>query len=157
MVMSQSGRNDSSMDPFGPNRNEFLIQPYPYSTWQSHKTKRDLVQELDQRLNTHIPGATFNITQPIIDTSTEIATGSSADLAVIITPDVSILRRLAGEVLDVVRQVAGAAIPMGPFAHYFKLQALPRAYFPILVAILLGYMTLTQLMKGFYARRFGWQ
>ena len=51
----------------------------------------------------------------------------------------------------------GIFIPMGPFAHYFKLQALPLGYFPILVAILLGYMTLTQLMKRFYTRRFGWQ
>jgi P-type Mg2+ transporter len=51
----------------------------------------------------------------------------------------------------------GLFLPMGPFAHYFKLQALPLAYFPLLIAILLGYMTLTQLMKRFYARRFGWQ
>jgi len=34
---------------------------------------------------------------------------------------------------------------------------LPGAYFPILVVIVLGYMTLTQLVKGFYERRFGWQ
>lgn len=51
----------------------------------------------------------------------------------------------------------GIFLPMGPLAHYFKLQALPLSYFPILVAILLGYMTLTQLMKGFYTRRYGWQ
>ena len=63
-----------------------------------------------QRLNSHIPGATFNITQPIIDTSTEIATGSSADLAVIVTgPDLSVLRRLAADVLNMVRTVPGAA------------------------------------------------
>jgi Mg2+-importing ATPase len=51
----------------------------------------------------------------------------------------------------------GIFIPMGPLAHYFKLQALPPTYFPILAAILLGYVTLTQLMKHFYTRRFGWQ
>ncbi|SCX37334.1 Mg2+-importing ATPase [Nitrosospira sp. Nsp1] len=51
----------------------------------------------------------------------------------------------------------GIFIPMGPFAKYFKLQALPLAYFPILAAILLGYMILTQAMKGFYIRRYGWQ
>jgi Mg2+-importing ATPase len=51
----------------------------------------------------------------------------------------------------------GIFLPMGPIANYFKLQALPLSYFPILAVILLGYMTLTQLMKGFYARRFGWQ
>jgi Mg2+-importing ATPase len=51
----------------------------------------------------------------------------------------------------------GIFIPMGPFAHYFKLQALPLTYFPILVAILAGYMVLTQGMKQYYTRRFGWQ
>ncbi|STQ91193.1 magnesium-translocating P-type ATPase [Iodobacter fluviatilis] len=51
----------------------------------------------------------------------------------------------------------GILLPMGPWAHYFKLQALPLAYFPCLIAILLGYITLTQIMKGIYARRYGWQ
>jgi Mg2+-importing ATPase len=51
----------------------------------------------------------------------------------------------------------GIFIPMGPFAHYFKLQALPLSYFPILIAILAAYMVLTQLMKRYYTRRFGWQ
>ena len=51
----------------------------------------------------------------------------------------------------------GILIPMGPVAHYFKLQALPLAYFPILLAMLAGYMALTQLMKRFYSRRYGWQ
>src|SRR5215471_7217014 len=32
-VMSQSGRNDSGTDPFGPNRNELLINLRPYDTW----------------------------------------------------------------------------------------------------------------------------
>ncbi len=51
----------------------------------------------------------------------------------------------------------GIFLPMGPLAHAFKLQALPLGYFPFLVLIVLGYMGLTQAMKGFYARRFGWQ
>ncbi|BCB26272.1 magnesium-translocating P-type ATPase [Sulfurimicrobium lacus] len=51
----------------------------------------------------------------------------------------------------------GIFIPMGPFAHYFKLQALPLAYFPVLIVVLAGYMVLTQGMKRYYTRRFGWQ
>jgi len=51
----------------------------------------------------------------------------------------------------------GIFIPMGPVAHYFKLQALPLSYFPMLVGLLLGYMLLTQAMKSFYTKRFGWQ
>ncbi|RTL39618.1 MAG: magnesium-translocating P-type ATPase [Burkholderiales bacterium] len=51
----------------------------------------------------------------------------------------------------------GIFLPMGPLAHYFKLQALPPLYFVFLPAILLAYMGLTQAVKGFYSRRFGWQ
>src|SRR5262249_34068120 len=63
-VMSQSGRNDSGTDPFGPNRNELLICLQPYGAWQSGRTKRDLVEELGQKLRAAIPGATLNFTQP---------------------------------------------------------------------------------------------
>jgi len=52
---------------------------------------------------------------------------------------------------------AGILIPMSPFASYFKLQSLPLAYFPWLAVILLGYAALTQTMKGWYTRRYGWQ
>jgi Mg2+-importing ATPase len=51
----------------------------------------------------------------------------------------------------------GIFIPMGPFAEYFKLQALPTSYFLLLVVILLAYMTLVQLMKHFYSSKYGWQ
>src|SRR2546426_2032565 len=110
MVMSQTGRNESGTDPFGPNRNEFLVDLQPYRTWQPGKRKADLVEELSLRLRADIPGAALNFTQPIIDTSTEIATGSSADLALIISgPDLQVLRTLAKQSLDLIRQIRGAA------------------------------------------------
>ena len=46
---------------------------------------------------------------------------------------------------------------MGPLAGHFKLQALPPLYFALLPLTMLGYMALTQAMKGFYRRRWGWQ
>jgi Mg2+-importing ATPase len=51
----------------------------------------------------------------------------------------------------------GLWLPWGPLAGYFKLQALPGAYYGWLLAILLGYGTLTTLMKRVYIRRYGWQ
>jgi P-type Mg2+ transporter len=60
-------------------------------------------------------------------------------------------------VMTGVIMAAGVFLPMGPFAHYFKLQALPPLYFALLPLILLGYMGLTQAMKAFYTRRYGWQ
>ncbi|MBO0797336.1 MAG: efflux RND transporter permease subunit [Blastocatellia bacterium] len=109
-VMSQSGRNDSGTDPFGPNRNELLVDLKPYDTWPRGKTKRELVEELGRKLRDSIPGATFNFTQPIIDTSTEMATGSSADLAVIITgSDLKKLRETATRTLAMLQGVRGSA------------------------------------------------
>ncbi len=60
-------------------------------------------------------------------------------------------------VMTLLTMLIGIAIVMGPLAHYFRLQALPLAYFGWLMVILLGYMGLTQWMKGFYSRHFGWQ
>jgi cobalt-zinc-cadmium resistance protein CzcA len=109
-VMSQTGRNDSGTDPFGPNRNEFLVDLHPYATWPSGRDKAGLVDELSRRLHDAIPGVALNFTQPIIDTSTEIATGSSADLAVIISgTDLGQLRALAQQTLALLRAVPGAA------------------------------------------------
>jgi heavy metal efflux system protein len=109
-VTSQSGRNDDGTDPYGPNRNEFFVALAPYDRWPSGRRKADLVEELSQRLRSHIPGAFFSFTQPIIDNVTEAVTGSPADLAVIITgPDLQELRRLANRTLEVLSGVPGAA------------------------------------------------
>jgi len=51
----------------------------------------------------------------------------------------------------------GVFLPMGPLAHWFKLQALPPVFFAYVAAMLAGYVALTQAMKAYYIRRFGWQ
>ena len=60
-------------------------------------------------------------------------------------------------VMTLVIMAIGIFLPMGPLADYFKLQALPSAYFIWLAGILLGYCLLTTAMKRFYIHRFGWQ
>jgi Mg2+-importing ATPase len=76
------------------------------------------------------------------------------------TPKIPFLQSRAATPLLVMTGVimaVGIFLPMGPLAHYFKLQALPSLYFVFLPVILLAYMALTQAVKGFYIRRFGWQ
>jgi len=51
----------------------------------------------------------------------------------------------------------GIILPMSPLASYFKLQALPLSYFPWLLAILIAYGALIQVMKKWYTQRYGWQ
>ena len=109
-VASQAGRNDSGTDPFGPNRIEFLVTLKPYEEWPAGRTKAMLVEDLARLFSEQAPGASYNITQPIIDTVTEAVTGSSADLAILfIGPDLYTLRGLARKTLAIVRQVRGAA------------------------------------------------
>jgi len=53
--------------------------------------------------------------------------------------------------------VTGVYFAMGAFNGYFKMQALPMSYFGYLAVILMAYVALTQAMKTFYTRRYGWQ
>jgi cobalt-zinc-cadmium resistance protein CzcA len=110
LVSSQTGRNDSGTDPYGPNRNELFVALKPYDTWKAGKTKADLIEQLSKDLRSKIPGAAFSFTQPIIDNVTEAVTGSPADLAVILSgPDLKLLRHFGQQTLDVLQQVHGAA------------------------------------------------
>ena len=110
LVSSQSGRNDDGTDPYGPNRNEMFVALNAYDTWPKGVDKAVLVDQFSKVLKDNIPGAAFSFTQPIIDNVTEAVTGSAADLAVIITgPDLATLRRYAGQTLEAIRVVPGAA------------------------------------------------
>ena len=76
------------------------------------------------------------------------------------TPKIPFLQSRAAMplmVMTVVIMAVGIFLPMGSLAHYFKLQALPSLYFVFLPVILLAYMALTQAVKGYYIRKFGWQ
>ncbi|CAI1788318.1 Magnesium-transporting ATPase, P-type 1 [Serratia ficaria] len=53
--------------------------------------------------------------------------------------------------------VTGIGLVFSPLAGFLQLQALPLGYFPWLVLILAGYMVLTQCVKGWFVRRYGWQ
>ena len=99
LVSSQTGRNDSGTDPYGPNRNEFFV---------ALQAVRHLARRQDQgrpgggvlraSCTREIPGAAFSFTQPIIDNVTEAVTGSPADLAVIISgPDLAACARSADQ------------------------------------------------------------
>ncbi len=48
----------------------------------------------------------------------------------------------------------GAWLPFSPLAGWLGLERLPLRYWPMLAAILVGYLTLTQLVKTWAIRRF---
>ncbi|WP_328968060.1 magnesium-translocating P-type ATPase [Streptomyces sp. NBC_00239] len=58
-------------------------------------------------------------------------------------------------VTTVLAVLAGLWLPFSPLAASLGFVPLPAGYFPWLVAVLLAYCTLTQLVKTAYVRRFG--
>ncbi len=110
-VLTQLGRNDDGTDPFGPNRVEAMVQlKQPYASWESKLSKKELVLNIKNKLEKLIPGATFTITQPIIDMVTENATGSSSDLAIFVTGrNLDTLRVYAERILLIAKTIQGAS------------------------------------------------
>jgi Mg2+-importing ATPase len=76
------------------------------------------------------------------------------------TPKLPFIQSRAAPALMVMTGIimaVGIFLPMGPLAHYFKLQPLPPLYFALLPLIVLAYMASIQAMKHFYRKRWGWQ
>jgi len=104
----QVGRNDDGTDPFPPSRIEMMIGPKPKERWKNYRTKHELVASIGARFRDEFPTTRFNFTQPIIDSVTEDANGTSANLAVELSgDDFPKLLELANRTVDLLREVPG--------------------------------------------------
>jgi len=109
-IMVQAGRSDSGTDPFPPSRIEMLVSPRPRAQWTQFTRKQELVAALGTRFRAEFPTTRFNFTQPIIDSVTEDANGTSANLAVEFSgADSDVLLRLARKTKDLLTKVQGSA------------------------------------------------
>lgn len=108
-IVVQAGRSDSGTDPFPPSRLEILISPKPRDQWVQFKRKQELLAALGARFRNEFPTTRFNFTQPIIDSVTEDANGTSANLAVEFSGvDSGILLSLARKTQDLLNKVPGS-------------------------------------------------
>lgn len=107
-AVTQVGRNDDGTDPFPPSRIEMMIGPKPVGQWREFREKQQLVAAIGNAFREEFPTARFNFTQPIIDSVTEDANGTSANLAVEISgDDPDVLADLAGRTVELLRTIAG--------------------------------------------------
>ncbi|MBL1262983.1 efflux RND transporter permease subunit [Methylomicrobium sp. RS1] len=108
-IVVQAGRSDSGTDPFPPSRIEMLISPKPRDQWVQFSRKQELLAALGKRFRAEFPTTRFNFTQPIIDSVTEDANGTSANLAVEFSgADSDVLLRLAQKTKELLARVPGA-------------------------------------------------
>ena len=108
-AITQLGRNDDATDPWTPSHIEAPVGLTPYNTWPKGETKAKFMRRLNARLK-QLPGFEVGISQPIIDMVNDAVGGSHSPLVVrIIGNDFNELRRIGGEVVDVLRGVRGTA------------------------------------------------
>lgn len=108
-VVTQLGRNDTGTDPWTPSHVESGVGLKPYDTWPSGETKDQFIRKFNARMQ-QIPGVTVGISQPIVDGENDMIGGAHSPLVLrIYGDDLSELRRIGNEIVDVLHGVRGTA------------------------------------------------
>lgn len=109
-IVSKIGRPDLATDPMGVYQTDAFVGLKPKDEWRSGINKEQLVEELNERLTTRIPGTNFSFTQPIAMRVDELVSGVRSDIAVkLFGDDLNILSEKAEEIQKVMQTVDGGA------------------------------------------------
>jgi heavy metal efflux system protein len=108
-VMTQLGREDAAVDAWTFSHIEAPIGLTPYDSWPKGETKADFLRKLNARLR-ELPGFNVGINQPISDMVFDAIGGAHSALVIrVIGDDFSEDRRIAGEIVDILRNTKGTA------------------------------------------------
>ena len=107
-VVSQHGRPDNGSDA-SPFSNVELFAPLkPYDEWPAGITKDKLTAQLQAEFDAALPGVVFNFSQYIQDNVEEALSGvKGANSVKIIGPNLDVLEKYAGQILQEMQQVKG--------------------------------------------------
>jgi cobalt-zinc-cadmium resistance protein CzcA len=108
-AVTQLGRNDDGTDPWTPSHIEAPVGLKPYNTWPKGETKAMFMRKLNARLQ-QLPGFSIGISQPIIDMVDDAIGGAHSPLVIrIVGDDFKELRRIGGEIVNVLHGIRGTA------------------------------------------------
>jgi len=109
-VVTQTGRNDDGTDPWTMSHIEVPVGLKPYDTWPKGETKREFIDRLAKEFAQELPGYSIGISQPIIDNVNDLIGGAHSPLVVkIYGDDLDELRRIGGEIVDVLSSIEGTS------------------------------------------------
>jgi cobalt-zinc-cadmium resistance protein CzcA len=109
-AVTQTGRNDDGTDPWTMSHIEAPVGLKPYDTWPNGESKKHFVDRLAADLNRELPGYSIGISQPIIDGVNDMIGGAHSPLVIkIYGDDLNALRRIGGEIVDVLYTVPGTS------------------------------------------------
>src|ERR1019366_9950991 len=93
-VMGKAGRANTATDNSPISMIEIIILLKPKSEWRAGKSKEDIINELNSKLQ--IPGVVNGFTQPIINRINMLSTGIRTDVGV----------KILGDNLDTINVIA---------------------------------------------------
>jgi Cu(I)/Ag(I) efflux system membrane protein CusA/SilA len=107
-VLGKAGRAETATDNAPLSMIETIILLKPKDQWRKGITKKDIINELDEKLQ--IPGVRNGWTQPIINRINMLATGVRTDIGFkIFGPDLDTLEKYAIQAENILKTVNGAA------------------------------------------------
>jgi len=108
-VISKTGRPEIATDPMGVEMSDIFVILSPKDQWR-FKTKQELIEAMEEKLTTSIPGNNFSFTQPIELRVQELISGVRSDIGIsLYGDDLETLKRKGDEVGAVIAKVPGAA------------------------------------------------
>jgi len=121
-VVSRIGRPEIATDTTGPDESDVYIFFKPSEQWRVN-SKQELVAEIERKLRTRVPEATFGFSQPIESRINDMIAGVKGDVAIhLYGEDVALMTQHAKRISEVLAGLPGAA----------DLKVIPRSGLPSL-------------------------
>lgn len=108
-IVAKIGAAEIATDPMPLEVADMILNMKPKEEWVSAKSRTELFEKMEELLTTHIPGASFDFSQPIQIRFNELMTGIRQDIAVkIYGEDLDTLALLADRIAALIQQIPGA-------------------------------------------------
>jgi len=108
-VLSEQGRPEDGTDNEGVNLTKLFVRLHPIETWETGRTKEDLVDAMREVLAQY-PGISFNFSQPIKDSVEEAVSGVRGQVVLkTYGRDFTKMRGVLLEAMEVLQPIEGVA------------------------------------------------
>lgn len=112
-VFSRIGTAEVATDPMGPNVGDTYVSFKPINEWPlvngKHRSKADVIADLQHRLDSLLAGQRYLISQPIQFRFNELMEGTRADVSLkLFGEDQALLAQKAQEIVEVIQAIPGS-------------------------------------------------
>ena len=109
-VISKTGRPEIANDPMGVYQTDIFVRLDPHAQYANGQTKKDLIEQMKESLETKVPGNSYSFTQPIELRVQELVAGVRSDIGLsLYGDDLEVLKVKGDELVRALNQVEGAA------------------------------------------------